>query len=597
MVSIQLLDLPDELLGLIVSQLRNARDTITFGLINKRVWLLVANSPVWRHHCLSTWSSWDIKHEFHNKLSQPPLQTDWRSLYLERVQTDRQAGDLFESLLATQQARASRMNELAILGSDVKDFLIQLWKHTPDDADDVLARRWHAEAILGLRGRHQAVKVWSRLRDGEHIELEDALGAYDEFVLGCAPGVEAMKSSLDAIAAAIREDIPDFDSLTIRQKAVRISEHLRSKGIVGISDADEYHALRNNFISLALTATDENRKGCLPLQSVAIYCAVSRRLGIDARPSNFPRHVHAVVSAPAGISLDGESRTDVVNPESETEMMHVDPFRHNEEVAQEDLLAQLAQIGVPPHRYAEFLGPANELEMVLRTGRNILVSVDGLRMPGDQTPDIEDGEQQPDPDAAKYAALWSLFIQGDSDPVMATTRRRQATRYLLEKLQNDYPQDVDMYAETAPRLLEGLPEHPLVLQLIQRLIASGRDAKIPVTRPDPDADPVQYRVGTYFEHKRYGYRGFIVGWNPNCAATASWITQMRVDDLPRGRDQPFYNIVAADKSSRYVAEENITPLSDLPLQSLLQLAGRFFKRWDEGMGRFVSNIQDEYPHD
>lgn len=543
MVPKQLLDFPDELLGLIVQQIFNARDTITCGLVCKRLWSLVATSPVWRRHCLSTWNNWDTRHELDTKLSQPLLQTDWRALYLERVHIDRRAGDLFESLLATQQARGSRMHELAILGADVKDLLIRSWKHTPVDADDLLARRWHAEAILGLKGRHQAIKVWSNLRAGEHVELEDVLGAYDEFVLGYSPGVEALKSSLDGIAAAVRESTPDFDSLTIRQKAMRISEHLRSEGIVGISDLEEYHALRNNFMSLALTTTVENRRGCLPLQSVAIYCAIARRLGVDARPSNFPRHVHAVITAPADRSLDGEPRTDDASSETGSEMMHMDPFRHNEEIPQGELLGQLSQIGVPPHRYTEFLGPANELEMVLRTGRNILVSVDGLRMPGEQPADEEDSELQPDPDAAKYAALWSLFIQGDSDPVMATTRRRQATRYLLEKLQSDYPQDVDMYAEIAPPLLEGLPEHTLVLQLVQQLIAAGREAKIPVTRPDPDADPVQHRIGTYFEHKRYGYRGFIVGWDPTCAATANWIVQMRVDDLPRGRDQPFYNIM------------------------------------------------------
>lgn len=543
MVPIQLLDFPDELLGLIIQQILNAKDTITFGLVCKRVWSLVATSPVWRRHCLSTWNNWDTGHELDTKLSQPLLQTDWRALYLQRVQIDRRAGDLFESLLATQQARGSRMHELAILGADVKDLLIRLWKHTPNDADDVLARRWHAEAILGLKGRHEAIKVWSSLRAGEHVELEDALGAYDEFVLGCSPGVEALKSSLDGIAAAVRESTPDFDSLTIRQKAIRISEHLRSEGIVGISNVEEYHALRNNFMSLALTTTAEDRRGCLPLQSVAIYCAIARRLGVDARPSNFPRHVHAVITAPADKSLDGELRTEYASSEADIEMMHMDPFRHNEEIPQGELLGQLSQIGVPPHRYTEFLGPANELEMVLRTGRNILVSVDGLRMPGEQAPDEEDSELQPDPDAAKYAALWSLFIQGDSDPVVANTRRRQATRYLLEKLQSDYPQDVDMYAEIAPPLLEGLPEHALVLQVVQQLIAAGREAKIPVTRPEPDADLVQHRIGTYFEHKRYDYRGFIVGWDPTCAATANWIVQMRVDDLPRGRDQPFYNIM------------------------------------------------------
>lgn len=540
MVSIQLLDLPDELLGLIITQLTDARDTLTFGLVNRRVCQLVTTSPVWRRHCISVWDSWDSRHDLSTKLSQPPLRTDWRSLYLERSQIDRRAADLFETLLATQQARASRMHDLAVLGADIKDLLLRLWKHTSDDANDVLARRWHAETILGLMARRQAIELWSRLQRGEHVELEDALGAYDKFVLGYAPGVEDCKSSLDGIAAVIRAGTPDFDSLPIRQKAILISEHLRNEGIVGMSHMEEYHALRNNFMSLALTGTDQGRKGCLPLQSVAIYCAIARRLGVDARPSNFPRHVHVVISAPTDILLDGTPRSDNGSTRSEIEMMHMDPFRQNEEVAQEDLLRQLSQIGVPPHRYAEFLGPASELEMVLRTGRNILVSVDGLHMPGEES---EDGDQQPDPDAAKYAALWSLFIQGDSDPGMATVGRRQATRFLLEKLQSDYPQDADMYAETAPRLLEGLPEYPLVLHLVQRLIAVGKEAKIPSPRPAPDTDLVQHRIGTYFEHKRYGYRGFVVGWNPNCAASAGWIAQMRVDDLPRGRNQPFYNIV------------------------------------------------------
>lgn len=53
----------------------------------------------------------------------------------------------------------------------------------------------------------------------------------------------------------------------------------------------------------------------------------------------------------------------------------------------------------------------------------------------------------------------------------------------------------------------------------------------------------------------------------------------------------------ADKSSRYVAEENIIPLDETPSESLMKLAGRHFKRWDEQTKMFVSNITDEYPDD
>lgn len=86
----------------------------------------------------------------------------------------------------------------------------------------------------------------------------------------------------------------------------------------------------------------------------------------------------------------------------------------------------------------------------------------------------------------------------------------------------------------------------------------------------------------------------------------------------------------ADKSVRYVAEENITPIDfnstssstslfssaspspssseneeeqpsptpyPYPSPAMLALAGRHFKRWDAANHIFVSNIRDEYPDD
>lgn len=46
-----------------------------------------------------------------------------------------------------------------------------------------------------------------------------------------------------------------------------------------------------------------------------------------------------------------------------------------------------------------------------------------------------------------------------------------------------------------------------------------------------------------------------------------------------------------------MAEENIEIIEpDIPV-SLVSLAGRYFKRWDQELHRFVSNIRDEYPDD
>lgn len=55
-----------------------------------------------------------------------------------------------------------------------------------------------------------------------------------------------------------------------------------------------------------------------------------------------------------------------------------------------------------------------------------------------------------------------------------------------------------------------------------------------------------------------------------------------------------------DKSFRYVAEENIEPIkpcmAELP-EMLIDIAGKYFKRWDEETRTFVSNVKDEYPDD
>lgn len=53
-----------------------------------------------------------------------------------------------------------------------------------------------------------------------------------------------------------------------------------------------------------------------------------------------------------------------------------------------------------------------------------------------------------------------------------------------------------------------------------------------------------------------------------------------------------------DGTVRYVAEENIaiTQLEEVG-QDLMDLAGRYFKRWDRSSGTFLSNIRDEYPDD
>lgn len=576
-----LLQLPDELLDSVISQLASPSDTVHFGLTCKHAHALVGTSLVWRRHCLARWQHWAPQHELPAKLVQPPLHTDWRQLCGERVSTDRAAAGMFESLLLSQQNRVQHMQEIAAKGYDVQDLLLRLKNETPDEAEDVLARRWHAEAILGIIHRSRAVGIWWRLHLGDDITLEEALSANDIFVLGVGrPEIyKDVKIELDRHAQRIRETAADFDELSTRQRAVTMAEYLIARGLVGNPDPATYHALRNNFISVALF--DEPHTS-LPLQSVAIYCAVARRLGVDARPSNVPGHVLAVVAAPPGQSLEGEPDTS-----DRQRRMHMDPWRQSNEVTPDELSQRLINAGVPPYRHNDYVGGADTLEMVLRASRNILRSVESARLGSPSQLDVE---------AAQYSALWSKVILGDSSPALATPRRLQCLQFLIVGLQKDYPEDCVLVREKVLPLLEGLPEHDLVSEFVEHMREDDAREKIQQPRGERESR-VQYRIGHYFQHRRYQYRGFIVGWDANCVAGPGWIERMGVDDLPGGRGQPFYNIVGADRSSRYVAEENIQLLDTPPSQDILRLAGRFFKRWDANEKRFVSNIRDEYPDD
>ena len=66
-----------------------------------------------------------------------------------------------------------------------------------------------------------------------------------------------------------------------------------------------------------------------------------------------------------------------------------------------------------------------------------------------------------------------------------------------------------------------------------------------------------FYVGQVCRHAKYHYTCVIHGWDPQCTASASWISHMGVDKLPLKDKQPFYNVLVADGSQRYAAQENL----------------------------------------
>jgi len=82
--------------------------------------------------------------------------------------------------------------------------------------------------------------------------------------------------------------------------------------------------------------------------------------------------------------------------------------------------------------------------------------------------------------------------------------------------------------------------------------------------PEPrDARPphVQFRVGQVVKHKRWGYRGVIIGWDETARAPASWLEEMHKGN-PTWRGQPNYAVLVDTRDRpapqiTYVPQENL----------------------------------------
>ena len=524
--------LPDELLEAVIAYL-DPRETVSFGRTSKRGNKLIHEPLVWKRHCMQEYDFW-------NEQSRERLRSnehaDWHALFRARKVQDVEAAKLFEDLLKSVQMRTSRMEKIAEMGYDVKDYLLRQRDETPDDGEDVLARRWHANAILGLIHRKIAIEKWLRLQQHRMVRLEEVLGAYDLFVLHGRHGDQTdIDAEFDRLANAVRSSDPEFDAWTIRRKAIAVCAYLREQRLIGTSPTEsDYHALRNNFLSHALFTSEHTS---LPLQTVAIYCAVARRLGINAKPSNFPYHVHAVIESPSDTTLDGASRPrdrelDACNP---ADVMHLDPWRSSEEIPRSHLTARLLQLGAPSSQHTSHLAATSNLEITLRTSRNIMTSVQLLRDTGGTPENLT----YPSLEDAWYAMLWSMLLLGESHH-----RRRQCLPYLVEHYQSHYPSDLGLIEQHVLPLFPPVDrEHNVLLHVIE--VARKADALKPAPRPRPkqDEDVVKRKIGQYFRHRRFGYRAMVIGWSERCEANPEWIESQGVNRLPGGQGQPFYNVM------------------------------------------------------
>lgn len=532
-------ELPTEIIEAIALNL-DARSLIAISETSRLIKQLTADSSIiWRRLCRTQFTTWDSRHHMRAKWAAPLSEVDWRGLYKERVNVEVRTRALLNHIVGTQHQRIRCINEIADFGYDAKEALMREME-CPDSAEDVLARRYYAKAVLERIQREMAIKLWIQLNDNDNVPLERALGAYDIFALvGDYVDMDQMENRLNYLSNCLLAEHPGFADLSPREKASTLATYLRENGYKGVTDAS-YRALPNSFIGLVLAS--ENHES-LPLISVAIYCAVARRVGLDARPCGFPGHVYTLVYAPRFHDLDGKYKP---SSSHELEYIYLDPFRSRDEVDCNSLEQTLRQMGVPQSEYRYFLSGATTREMVLRTARNIMSSVQTTRQAEAGLRGIQWIHTHPDLDSAFYSSIWSMLILGpapDSPGLSsANTRRRQYLPYLLEHFQTHFPWDVTLLEHYVIPMFFDQPEGQRLLQFVHTMHQVDAVRK-PILARDEKTVNVTFKVGQLFQHKRYRYEGVITGWDVSCDAGEEWIRNMDVDRLPSGRNQAFYHVL------------------------------------------------------
>jgi F-box protein 21 len=144
---------------------------------------------------------------------------------------------------------------------------------------------------------------------------------------------------LDEITARLRSEQPGLEGRPPRQRALDIVSFLRSTDLTGLTSEIQYRDLQNNYIGIALQASEHPS---LPLISVAIYCAVAQRLGLEAHPCAFPSHVHAMIY----FEEEQRSQTLPSTADPSLQTMYLDPYRSDKEVPVGHLRTQLTAWGV-----------------------------------------------------------------------------------------------------------------------------------------------------------------------------------------------------------------------------------------------------------
>ncbi|KAI4597839.1 hypothetical protein KJ359_004116 [Pestalotiopsis sp. 9143b] len=628
--------LPDEIISHILSYLAPEATLTTVPRLSKRFHRIADTQLLWKFYCETSFRYWHTEHDIDQKLRNRASDVDWKGLFTLRLRRNRHTAHLLDGIVASRVSRLQKTEEICQYGYDAKDFLLSQCK-IAFDAEDVLARRFYSCNVLDSIHRSIAVGEWAkyqrhaarldsdnlsptdRLRCG--MRLERALGAFDMFVLHDNEGdMDEISDMLDNLINQFRTAHYDIGDMTTRGKALTLAAWLHANNITGMENESEtFRYLRNCLIGRALK---DDQHPSLPIISAAIFSALAERIGVEAYCCALPSHVHAVVLAPEGFSLEGQP---LEEGEEDRQKMFLDPYCSDAEVPTEQLHAYLYRLGAHLGRESMLVPNATDL-IVMRTAQNIRASFTSFRTierpQAELIPLIElrRGDWARNLQPALYSMIWASIMMVPVLPDNEDARWdwQQDVRDLINYFYEYFPEDawlVEKYVcpmydtFSAPGRRQNAWELPSrrVRDQIRKIRQVDSSERAPRRRSDLVTPiPVKYRVGQVFKHKRYDYHGIILGWSVDGVSESMGWDGDNLGWTSNRTAQAFYRcMVGTDGSDHHVIAEDNMELLDLTdgkrlpreIHDLIPMAGKFFKRYDEAQGAFVSNMRELFPED
>jgi F-box protein 21 len=266
------------------------------------------------------------------------------------------------------------------------------------------------------------LSIWKRVRDHNDVPLEVALLALDLFVIKTpSPDVEDIVKDFDKLATSFLAATPEFPTLNIEEKAVKLIHWMWDQGFKD-APVERYHALKNVFVGLTIRTV----RTAIPLTLVAIFCAIARRVDLEAHPCGYPGHVYAIVEDDDGTYLYYDLFPVPGKP----------PLRPRETLE--------AELPVEGALRSAIMEPASVLQMVIRAAQNIL-SI--LQLVPNERAQTNEGYPEICKHSMVYAALTIMVIL-KLGPITFNV-----VEHMTQQIPSDFPMDVRfLEEELLPRI-------------------------------------------------------------------------------------------------------------------------------------------------